>query len=205
MKRSEPSPSREALLVAVRRYLLQEHGIELVAALGFENTYALAMQRRASESLGIQRISDLAARAPNLSIAGDYEFFGRPEWRTLTDGYKLNFSRTRPMEASLMYQAIGGGSVDVIAAFSTDGRLAGNDLFVLSDDRRAIPPYDAIVLASAALVKRRPEVVLRLRALQGSVDEQRMRDLNSLALKPGITPEQVGAKLAVDWIKGNAN
>jgi osmoprotectant transport system permease protein len=173
--------------------------------LGFENTYALAMQPEASVKLGIQRISDLALKASDLSIAGDFEFFGRPEWRSLTDRYQLIFARTRPMDASLMYQAIGGGSVDVIAAFSTDGRLAANDLVVLSDDRRAIPPYDAIVLVGARLVKTRPEVVLRLRALQGRIDGRHMRELNRLALEPGRTPEEVGTKLAVAWLEDRAN
>ncbi len=202
MKRSEPSPSRDALLTRIRRYLRAEHGIEVVATLGFENTYALAMQRKASESLKIGRIGDLAAQASKLSIAGDYEFFRRPEWQTLTERYQLAFAGTRPMDASLMYQAVTRGAVDVIAAFSTDGRLAANDLIVLSDDRHAIPPYDAIVLVGPRLVKTRPGVVSRLRALQGRIDGQLMRELNRAALEPGRTPAAIGTKLATGWIEG---
>lgn len=32
-------------------------------------------------ALGIERISDLTFRAPKLEIFGDYDFFGRPEWK----------------------------------------------------------------------------------------------------------------------------
>ena len=40
------------------------------------------------------------------------------------------------MDSSLMYQAVAQGTVDVISAFSTDGRIAALDLVVLEDDPR---------------------------------------------------------------------
>ncbi|MGB5086716.1 MAG: glycine betaine ABC transporter substrate-binding protein [Methylocystis silviterrae] len=36
--------------------------------------------------------------------------------------------------------------MDVISAFSSDGRINANDLVVLEDPRRAIAPYDALLL-----------------------------------------------------------
>ena len=47
-----------------------------------------------------------------------------------------------------MYRALTSGEVDVISAFSSDGRIAADDLVVLADPRHAIPPYDAVVLLS---------------------------------------------------------
>ena len=44
-----------------------------------------------------------------------------------------------------MYQAVARGEVDVISAFSTDGRIAALGLQVLRDDAGVIPPYDAIL------------------------------------------------------------
>jgi osmoprotectant transport system permease protein len=44
------------------------------------------------------------------------------------------------MDPSLMCQAVASGAVDVIGAFSTDGRIAAYDLVVLEDARGAIPP-----------------------------------------------------------------
>ena len=43
------------------------------------------------------------------------------------------------MDPSLMYQAVANGSVDVIGAFSTDGRIAAYDLVILEDTKSAIP------------------------------------------------------------------
>jgi osmoprotectant transport system permease protein len=50
------------------------------------------------------------------------------------------------MDPALMYTAIEQGQVDVISAFSSDGRVAALDLVTLEDDRGAIPPYDAVLI-----------------------------------------------------------
>jgi osmoprotectant transport system permease protein len=36
----------------------------------------------------------------------------------------------------------------VISAFSSDGRIAADDLVLLSDPKGALPPYDAVILVS---------------------------------------------------------
>src|SRR4029079_6141058 len=113
---------------------------------GFENAYALAMRRDQAQKLGVRTISDLVPHASRLTIGGDYEFFQRAEWKTIRDRYGIAMKTERSMDPSLMYQAVANGNVDLISAFSTDGRIAAYDLVLLEDDKRAIPPYDAIVL-----------------------------------------------------------
>ena len=81
-----------------------------------------------------------------MSIAGDYEFFSRPEWAALRRAYGLSFRAQRQMQPDFMYAAVASGEVDVIAGYTSDGLIAKYDLVVLDDDRHAIPPYDAIVL-----------------------------------------------------------
>ena len=159
MRPTSPPDGREAVLGEVSRFLSEEHGIEVAGALGFENAYALAMRRQQAEEIGARQIGDLAAFARRLVIGGDYEFFGRPEWIAIRDTYALAFESQRTMDASLMYQAVVGGQVDVISAFSTDGRIAAFDLVVLEDERGAIPPYDALILAGPRLVRERPDVL----------------------------------------------
>ena len=50
------------------------------------------------------------------------------------------------MQPDFMYAAVASGEVDVIAGYTSDGLIAKYDLVALDDPRRAIPPYDAIVL-----------------------------------------------------------
>ena len=178
MQRDTSPEDRAAVLAEVEQFLHNRHDIVLVGTLGFENAYALAMRRDIAEQRGIQRISDLVRHAPTLSIGGDYEFFGRAEWRALRQTYGLAFASQRTMDPALMYQVVAQGDVDVISAFSTDGRIAALDLVVIEDDRGAIPPYDAIVLAGKRLHRRYPDAIDALRKLVGTIDGDTMRRLN---------------------------
>lgn len=176
--RSDAHADRAAVLREVTQSLKDQHGVLVVAALGFENTYALAMRRAHAERLGVRRVSDLLPHARALRVGGDYELFQRPEWRSIERAYSLAFADRRSMDPSLLYEAAKNEDVDVIGAYSTDGRIAAYDLVVLEDDRGAIPPYDALVLASARLAREHPEAVEALRGLAGSIGPERMRQMN---------------------------
>src|SRR5262249_62160629 len=131
----------------VTRFLQARYGVRVVCALGFENTYALAMRGDDARARGVTNISQLARVAPALAMGSDYEFLQRAEWRALRDRYGLRFREERSMDPALMVQAVATGQVDVISAFSTDGRLAAERLVVLEDDRGVLPPYHPILLA----------------------------------------------------------
>ena len=117
------------------------------------------------------RIADLASHASTMSIAGDYEFFSRPEWANLRKAYGLSFRAQRTMQPDFMYAAVASGEVDVIAGYTSDGLIAKYDLVVLDDPKRAIPPYDAIVLLSP---KRADDQALQA-ALQAAARQDRHR------------------------------
>jgi osmoprotectant transport system permease protein len=142
----DTNPGKEQMLAGVSAWLRAEHDIEIAAALGFENAYALAMTRTRAAELGIRSIDDLVAYAPRMKIGGDYEFFERPEWAEVMSRYGLQFAARVAMDSTLMYSALSAGEVDVISAFSTDGRIPAFDLVLLEDPRDALPPYDAVVL-----------------------------------------------------------
>ncbi|HEX2572413.1 MAG TPA: glycine betaine ABC transporter substrate-binding protein [Polyangia bacterium] len=170
---------RAAVLREVEQKLRERYGVLVAARLGFENTYALAVRRADAERLGLRRISDLGRHAPGLKVGADYELFQRPEWRSIERAYGLKFAEQRSMDPSLMYEALKNGAVDVIGAFSTDGRIISYDLVVLEDDRGAIPPYDAVVLAGPRLVREHPEVIRALAGLEGTIDAAKMRRMNA--------------------------
>jgi len=167
---------REELLGELKTLLAKQH-ITLFGELGFENAYALVMPKARAERLGIHSIADLAAHAPALSIAGDYEFFSRPEWAGLQKAYGLSFRTQRQMQPDFMYAAVASGEVDVIAGYTSDGLIKKYDLAVLDDPKHAIPPYDAIVLLAP---KRAGDEKLQaaLQPLLGSINIDAMREAN---------------------------
>jgi osmoprotectant transport system permease protein len=170
-------PGRAEILDGVRDWLAREHGIVLLGALGFENAYALAMRRDRAAELGVRTIGDLAARSRELEIGGDLEFFSRPEWPAVRDAYALDFASRREFQSTFMYQAVNSGEVDVITAFSSDGRVAADDLVVLDDPQGAMLPYDAVVLIAA---RRANDPLLRraLLPLIGAIPVELMREAN---------------------------
>jgi osmoprotectant transport system permease protein len=194
MKRSDVPKNRDDVLQEIDRWLSDQHGVVLVGALGFENSYALAMRGSQARALGISTISGLSRYAQSMTIGADYEFFQRAEWKAIEATYRLAFSQQRSMDPSLMYQAIANGNVDVISAFSTDGRIAALDLAVLEDDRAVIPPYDAIILASGRLARDNPDAVAALRALTGTISPDRMRSMNRAVDSGERTPSDVATE-----------
>jgi osmoprotectant transport system permease protein len=177
MQRND-NPGRDAVLSGVTDWLENEHGIELLAPLGFENAYALAMPRQRADALGVRTIDDLATHAAQLALGGDYEFFSRPEWRDVRVNYDLQFRELVTMDSTLMYAAAAAGEVDVITAFSTDGRIAAFDLALLDDTRGALPPYDAVLLLAPGAAGRLPALRTALAPLENAIDGDAMRAAN---------------------------
>ena len=186
MQRSDGN-ERMQVLNEVAEWLDERHRIGVAGVLGFDNAYALAMPKRRAEQLGIRSLADLARHAPALTIAGDYEFFGRPEWAAIRKSYGLNFRSERTMQPEFMYPAAAAGEVDVISAYTSDGRIAKHGLVVLDDPQQAIPPYDAIVLIAP---KRADDRALldALRPLAGAIDVALMREANLRASGDGASP-----------------
>ena len=181
MHRTDVKPRGE-VLADVASWLEQQHQIKLLGALGFENAYGLAMQRKRAQALGIRSLADLAQQAPNLAIAGDYEIFSRPEWASIVGAYGLKFRVQRQMQPEFMYEAVANGEVDVISAYTSDGLIAKYDLVVLDDPKQALPPYDAILLVSPRRASDRA-LAEALRPLVGAIDVTSMREANLRAAR----------------------
>ena len=187
-------PPRPVLLDEMTRWLKERYGIVVLGPLGFENTYALAIPKEKSEKLRITTISELSLYAASLSIGSDYEFFSRPEWVDLKEKYNLGFSEQRTLDPSLMYAAVKEGAVDVISAYSTDGRIIEYNLVVLTDPRQALPPYDAVLLLSPGAA-RREDLVLALRPLIRAINDETMRQANKIVDIDGRSVEEAAAFL----------
>ena len=130
--------------------------------------------RERATAASIATIADLAPQTPRLKLGSDLEFLGRPEWAALKQAYGLAFAEEKSFNPTFMYRALADGSVDVISAFSSDGRIAAEHLVVLADVKHAIPAYDAVILISP---RRRDDAVLRraLAPLIGAIPVERMR------------------------------
>ena len=190
------TPSAPVMRAAITRWMAAQRRVTVTGSLGFENAYALAMRRDRAAALGVRTIADLARAAPNLRLGADLEFLGRPEWGAIAAAYGLQFRDTRAFSPTFMYRAVIDGSVDVISAFSSDGRIVADDLVVLGDPRGAIPAYDALLLVSPARA-RDGRLLEALRPLLGSISVERMRAANLMVDRD---VGKVSPEVAAQWL-----
>lgn len=174
MKR-EDVPPRAVMYAETSAWLWENHGVLAYAPLGFENAYAYAVTREAAQEYGLETVGDLADKP--LTVASDPEFFGRPEWTRTRDIYGLSGLKTRGMDSTFMYEAIASGEVDVITAYTTDGRIDAYDLVLLEEPAGALPPYDAFILVSAEAAKDRA-LLEALEPLRYAISSDLMRAAN---------------------------
>ncbi len=132
------------------RNALKQFGVGLTNDLGFNNTYALVMRRSEAERLHLRTISDLRIH-PELKFGLTHEFLDRRDgWRPLAVRYQLHPQQIIGIDHALGYAALENGSIDVKDAYSTDAKIAENDLLSLVDDlhffpqvqgRLSLPPF----------------------------------------------------------------
>ena len=160
------------------RARLAEFGVGMTGDLGFNNTYALVMQRPAAERLQIRRISDLRNH-PELKFGLTHEFLDRKDgWRPLAQKYQLSTQNVAGIDHGLGYAALRSGEITVKDAYSTDAKIGEYDLIVLEDDLQFFPQYKAVFLYRLTLSA---NVIAILQKLEGTLDEKRMIQLNSEA------------------------
>jgi glycine betaine/choline ABC-type transport system substrate-binding protein len=175
-----PMEDRAAVLTTVREAFRSVHQLEWMVPFGFDNTYALAIPEHIAEKQKIESISDLLHHT-DLRAGFASEFLAREDgWPGLERKYALHF-QTPPssLEAGLMYQAAAQGQLDVVSAYSTDGRVETSHLRVLRDDRAFFPPYEAMLLVRSSALERRPALRGLLERLSGTIAEKRMRRMNA--------------------------
>ncbi len=175
LKRTDTPPA-PAMNAEIARWLAARGG-RVVGSLGFENAYALAMTRKRATELGVTSIADLTRVASQLTFGSDLEFLSRPEWTAIRTAYGLRFRAARSFSPTFVYRAVTDGTVDVISAFSSDGRIAADDLVVLADPKGAIPAYDALLLVSPRHAKD-SKLLNALAPLNDSIPVERMREAN---------------------------
>jgi osmoprotectant transport system permease protein len=160
------------------RTLLRQEGVGMTEELGFSNTYALVMQRDRAAKLGIRKISDLRNH-PELNIGVTHEFLARQDgWAPLSARYDLQMHNVHGIDHALGYAALANGSIDLKDAYSTDAKIAENNLIVLDDDLHFFPQYKAVFLYRLGTDQR---AVAALEKLAGTLDETRMTRLNAEA------------------------
>ena len=125
---------------------------------GFENTYAFTVSRELAEKEHLKTVSDVGSVAHELSLGVDNAWLNRKGdgYEGFVETYGYEFGEAFPMQLGLVYQAVKSGKMDVVLAYSTDGRLKALDLVTLEDDKKFFPPYQTSPVASNEVLAETP-------------------------------------------------
>jgi glycine betaine/choline ABC-type transport system substrate-binding protein len=82
-----------------------------------------------------------------------------------------------PMDPTRMYDAVHDGQVDVIVAYSSDGRIPEYQLEILKDPAIAFPQYYALLLVSRRGAEN-PRLAGTLQQLVGTISQESMQEAN---------------------------
>lgn len=194
-----------AILDAVRKGYEQQFQATWLDASPFNDTNVFATTPAIAQQYGLATISDLAAKADQLRLGGPAEFPDRVDTQGLDKaygGFVSKFKEFKPLgTGALRYDALKNSDVDVIVAFGTDGRIVGDKLTVLQDDKSFYPIYNIAPVVRQDTLAANPKLADALNAVAPLLTDQVMSGLNYQVDGPD---KQEPAAVITDFLKQNA-
>jgi osmoprotectant transport system substrate-binding protein len=154
--------------------------LDVLDPLGFSSSFAMTVRGEDARARHLETLSDAARDPAGFSLGAGYEFMTRPDGFPAVNGaYSIKWTTTpKSMDLGLLYTALLGKQVSMVAANTTDGALTKLDVKVLKDDKRAFPPYQACIVVRSELLAANPAVRKALSELSGKISDDAMRAMN---------------------------
>ena len=178
--KAPPSSNPEQVYNQVQSEYGNRFNLEVGKPFGFNNTFAIEIRGEDARRFGLKTISQAATYTPRWRAGFGYEFMERPDgYKGLAATYSLRFAESpRIMDLGLLARALKDKQLDLAVGNATDGLIPALDLFVLEDDLRYFPPYEAVPIMRQDMLARHPEVGQALNELAGKISDDDMRQLN---------------------------
>jgi osmoprotectant transport system substrate-binding protein len=175
-----PDNDPARVLAHVRSEYAKRFKIEWMDPLGIDNSFAMVVNGGDARAKQLENLTDAAMVNTPWALGVGYEFQQRPDGLAALDRtYHLHWTGSpQTMDLGLLYKALGGKQVTMIAANATDGLLSKLDLKVLADDKHAFPPYQVSIVASQDRLRDTPGMREALQELSGKFTNQTMQQLN---------------------------
>jgi osmoprotectant transport system substrate-binding protein len=183
----------QQVLETVRGLYQQRYQVVVAEPLGFENTFAMVIRGQDAQRFHVRTLTQAAQYTPRWKLGVGYEFEQRPDGLPgLQKEYGLKFDGSpRLMDLGLLYRALNGSQVDMIAGNSTDGPIKAFHLTVLQDDKHYFPPYQAVPLVRQEALERWPKLRVVFARLAGKVTAEDVQTMNEAVDGQHRDPAQV--------------
>jgi osmoprotectant transport system substrate-binding protein len=144
------------------------------------NMQALAMTEERAQATAIKTISDMAAKASELTMIGPPEFVQREDGllglQAAYDNFKLK--EYKAVDSGLRYKGLVDGEADVAVAYGTDGEISAFKLVVLEDDKKLFPPCQVAPVVRQEALDAHAGLADALNALAPKLTNEVMQRLN---------------------------
>ncbi len=182
--------------------LFSQTGVSVLAeAAEAQDVNAFVTTRELSESLGITKVSDLAAHAGDLKFGGPAECPEREFCLIgLREVYEVEFGEFVPLDFGPRVTALEEGGIDVALLFSTDAVIATNEWVVLEDDRGLQPAENiAPVIRTAVLDEYGNDLEEALNAITEKLTSASLAEMNAAFQ----VDQRSAANIAKEWLVEN--
>ena len=180
----------------------EQLGLRWLAPLGCSENYCLAMRTATAQRHQVKTLRDLTLAAGDLRFCADPEFLNRGDcYLGLARRYDLKFKVLHPCRITERYTLLDRDQTDLVVAYETDPELRTRDLRVLLDSEQLFPRYDAVPLASRAMLDVLPEVGQALEQLAGFMTSGELVDQVFKLSQQGHHPA-IARDLALRFLRG---
>ena len=173
--------SDEEMFEALKAQYEDKFGMTWLGLYGFNNTYTVVVRGEVAEEYGLEKTSDLAAVAGDLTFGGNPDYLEREDgFPALCDTYGLEFGKVADIDIGLKYQALASGDIDVTNAFTTDAQLGNEAMNVkaLEDDKHLQVNYFCSTVVRQDALEKFPGLEDVLMEMDGILSDGEMAKLN---------------------------
>jgi osmoprotectant transport system substrate-binding protein len=160
----------------------QKNGITWLNYSPLNDQYAFATTQAYAKANNLKSVSDLTKLIKQKPDAGVFcletEFTSRQDgFPAAVKAYGFPVTKVKNFGIGTIYSAVANGTCPVGEVFTTDGRIAGQHLQVLDDDKKAFPQYNAAVTMRTSYLKDHPEMRGPLETVTAAITNEQMVEL----------------------------
>jgi osmoprotectant transport system substrate-binding protein len=178
---------------------LQKNHLKWFAMSPLNDTYAMAMGPDTAKKLSqVNSLSDLATLSQQQPSQAT--FCIASEFSTRSDGFpgmnqaygiKVDPNNVKTLDEGVIYTQTAKGTCNFGEVFTTDGRIKGQNLKVLSDPKKFFPNYNAAVVTREQTFNQYPGLDKVMTPISAKLNDQVITDLNAQVSVQGKTPKAV--------------
>lgn len=178
--------------------LLPEH-LTVLEASEAENKDSITVTEQTAQEHSLQKVSDLAPVAGELTLGAPPEFQSRAQGVPgLESTYGITFGQVRNLGGQALVQALANGQVDAANIFTTDPSITEQSFVVLEDDENLFGAQNVVPLITKEAAQNQ-----QVTDTLNGVSEQLTTEELQAMLKKVDVDKQDPAAVADEWLSEN--